>query len=340
MANQRRISPLPLATPLHAAPDDPSGAGRGARLWRLLLPWALAFAVAFAGDRLTGQRWSSFWGSGAIVVSLLVTIPAARGFALAVGAFGGTWLGFNLLRALAGQTPFALAGPDAVARLDEAMGGGLAGSARWQAARLGALRAGDVTWLDQALTLVHFSFFVVPFVVALATWLRNRPLFWRLTLATAITFALALPGFFLLPAAPPWMHDPLAVVRIPHLVLAQWGVMDGSANADYAFEPNAMAAFPSVHVAATVLVLLAAWGATHDGGSFSRWLVRGAALLYALAMSVGVIWLGEHYLVDVIGGWAVALAGWWLASRLWPRTSAPADEAAEGGSTPPAVHAL
>lgn len=330
MANQRRISPLPLATSLRAAPGDPPRDGRWTRLGRFLLPWIVAFAVAFTGDRLTGQRWSSFWGSGAIVASLLVTIPAARGLALAVGAFGGTWLGFNLLRALAGRTPFALAGPDMVARVDDALVGGIATSARWQAGRLDALRAGSVTWLDQALTVVHFSFFVVPFVVALAIWLRNRPLFWRLALATALTFALALPGFFLLPAAPPWMHDPERVVRIPHLVLTRWGVLGGGvggADADYAFEPNALAAFPSVHVAATVLVLLASWQATRRdrgrAGSGSRWVVRLLAAAYAVAMSVGVIWLGEHYLLDVLGGWAVALAGWWLASRPWLRTSSP-----------------
>lgn len=325
MANQRRIAPFSLAA-IRATPDRPARAGRIARLGRFALPWVLAFAVAFVGDRLTHQQWSSFWGSGAILVGALVSIPGLRAFALAAGAFGGAWLGFNLLRALAGRSgrdlDIVLAGPDAIARLDAALAGGIATSTRWQAGRLDALRAGEVTWLDVALTGVHLSFFVVPFAVALIVWLRDRPQFWRLTLATALTFALALPGFFLLPTAPPWMHDPAHVARIPALVLDQWEMPDlTGGDGGYAFEPNALAAFPSVHVAATVLVLLVAWPVTDgdDAGTNQRWSVRVAAAAYAVAMSVGVIWLGEHYLIDALGGWAVALAGWGLAGRLIAR---------------------
>jgi membrane-associated phospholipid phosphatase len=32
-------------------------------------------------------------------------------------------------------------------------------------------------------------------------------------------------------------------------------------------------------------------------------------------MSVAVVYLGEHYVLDAVGGWAIALGGWALARR-------------------------
>ena len=76
------------------------------------------------------------------------------------------------------------------------------------------------------------------------------------------------------------------------------------------FEPNDLAALPSVHVAATVLVCLASLRVGRFAG------VLGA--LYALAMTIAVVYLGEHFVLDALLGWAVALAGWNVAGRIMP----------------------
>jgi len=73
------------------------------------------------------------------------------------------------------------------------------------------------------------------------------------------------------------------------------------------FEPNHVAALPSVHVAAAVLVFLAMPHAP------ARLSFVGAT--YAMAMTLAVVYLGEHFLIDALLGWVVALVGWRLAKR-------------------------
>lgn len=38
--------------------------------------------------------------------------------------------------------------------------------------------------------------------------------------------------------------------------------------------------------------------------------------VYAMLMSIGVVYLGEHYVLDMVGGWMFAVAGWLLAKRI------------------------
>ncbi|MDQ3541311.1 MAG: phosphatase PAP2 family protein, partial [Chloroflexota bacterium] len=162
---------------------------------------------------------------------------------------------------------------------------------------------------DIALAIVHGSFFVVPFLIAAFAWSRHRPSFSQYMLATATCFALSLVAFILLPTAPPWMSDPDDVTRITYHILRGSG-LDAStsgttvSSAAFWFEPNDTAALPSVHVAMAVLVFLVLTG-------IARW-GRSIGGLYALAMSVSVVYLGEHFVLDVITGWLVALAAWRL----------------------------
>ena len=276
-----------------------------ASIARWIAPWMVTFGVAFIGDQLTHQAYSSFWGSAAIVIGMLWSFPGLRAWSLAAMTYGGVWISFNLLRALASSENWAIVRPSLIGHLDDQLLGGAVTSQRMQAwwfARSG------LSPLDVALTLVHLSFFVVPFLIALLLWVQQRRAFWRLVLATACCFALSLAGFFLMPTTPPWMAHPDTVSRIPHLVLVDAGLLRDGAGSAYGFEPNALAAFPSVHVAATVLVLMAMW--TNAGRWRGARSIQCASLLYALAMSFGVVYLGEHYLLDVLGGWLVASAGW------------------------------
>jgi membrane-associated phospholipid phosphatase len=127
-------------------------------------------------------------------------------------------------------------------------------------------------------------------------------------IATALTFSLGSVSFTLLPTAPPWMSDPGYVSRVTHHVIGSvFGVAPAASEGDpvYDFKPNHMAAFPSVHVAVTVLVFLVASRISRVGQ-----LIGG---LYALMMTVSVVYLGEHFVLDALSGWLVALSIWWMA---------------------------
>ncbi len=126
-----------------------------------------------------------------------------------------------------------------------------------------------------------------------------------------------------LPTAPPWLIETESVTRVTVHALADLSLGDtGSAGPFGApttqdprlgFEPNHVAALPSVHVAAAVLVSLAMRSA------WARLSFVGVA--YAMAMTLAVVYLGEHFVMDAPLGWAVALIGWWLAPRFVSRLS-------------------
>lgn len=285
---------------------------RAGTLLRRLAPAILAFAAAFAIDMATGQRYSSVWGSIAIVISVVTLLPAVRPALAAIGAYAGVWAGFNLVRAFADDAGLALSGEETAADWERTLFG-TSPSGWLQDHLFDSDRLGPI---DIALSVVHLSFFIVPFVVAALLWWKRRRLFRRYTVATAITFTLGLMGFLLIPTAPPWLAEPREVTRVTHDLLA------GSAGASLSradggsglwFEPNQLAALPSIHVAATVLILLVA-----------RRVGRPAIVaagVYALLMTFAVVYLGEHYVIDAALGWTVALAGWWLAGRI-PRGGA------------------
>ena len=275
------------------------------------LPVVIFFAIAFTADMLTNQRYSSVWGSAAIIASAIHLFPAIRPALAAVGGFAGVWLGFNLVRAVAEDTGLALAGVGTVADVESAIFGGQLPS-EWLQSRF--FDPDHIRFQDMALSLVHGSFFVVPFVVAAVVWWKRRELFRPYLIATAVTFALGLIGFILLPTAPPWMSDPDEVTRVTHHVVERTsGVsLGGDDGEGFWFEPNDMAAMPSVHVAVAVLVFLLAM---QVGRTFA---VLGG--IYAVLMSVAVVYLGEHFLLDAVLGWGIAVVGWRLA---WPSSSSP-----------------
>jgi membrane-associated phospholipid phosphatase len=49
------------------------------------------------------------------------------------------------------------------------------------------------------------------------------------------------------------------------------------------------------------------------------WWVRGALAAYTLAMGWTLVYGGEHFVLDIVAGWALALAAWGLLALLWPR---------------------
>lgn len=277
------------------------------QLVKYLCPAALYFGIAFTIDLATGQRYSSVWGSMAIAASVVTAFPVVRPTFVALGGYGAVWVVFNLIRPIADDLPLALAGERRIARWEEAIFGGMLPTARLQERWFSADRLGVH---DGVLSTVHASFFIVPFAVALLLWLRHRALFRSYLIATALTFAFGAVGFVLLPTAPPWMSDPGDVTRVTHQVIGSaFGVAVAATRggAGYGFEPNHIAALPSVHVAVTVLVFLVTRHISRMGQ-----LIGG---LYAAVMTASVVYLGEHYVLDAVLGWIVALSGWWLARR-------------------------
>jgi hypothetical protein len=93
---------------------------------------------------------------------------------------------------------------------------------------------------------------------------------------------------------------------------------------------NEVAAVPSLHTAYPVLILLFFWP---TAGSRLRVLLAS----YAVAMSLTLVYTAEHYVVDVLLGWAYAAAAIALydaAAAAVRRRRSAAGGIAAGGASP------
>ena len=167
------------------------------------------------------------------------------------------------------------------------------------------------TPLDVATSLIYTAHFVFPLAVAFIFWLRDRRLYYRFVGTLMLMALVGFVFYLLLPVAPPrfaYLHgENLHVQDVIHNTLVNLGL---NANADWVYSnlnPNDNAAFPSLHAAFPVLAFL-----------FVRRIAPRAAwllALYALAVWFAIVYLGHHYIVDVLGGVALALAAYWVVIR-------------------------
>jgi len=191
----------------------------------------------------------------------------------------------------------------------------------WLQARL--YEPGVVHWYDVAFTAVYTSYFIVPFALAGALWVLDRPAFLRFT-KRLVSLALAgLATYVAFPAAPPWMAGEEGVLGTVHRTTADgWQLLDVGTAAMFSHGQgavNLVAAVPSLHSAFVALVALFIWPRVRPA-------LRPLLLLYPLAMGLTLIATGEHYFFDVALGWLYAgavMAGWarWEQGRARSRTA-------------------
>ena len=193
---------------------------------------------------------------------------------------------------------------------------------------------GSPHWYDGAAALVYVTHFVsIPLVTGLVWFcLRDR---FREWVAAVLTLTLVgIVGYVVYPAAPPWLASDRGeigtVVRISGLGWDYWRIdVVGRLTEVGQAGSNPVAAMPSLHAGAALLVSLFFWPSVT-----ARW--RVALLTYAVAMAVTLVYTGEHYVVDVGAGWAVACFAVAVAAVVRPlgRRRRPA----AGGSADPGPH--
>ena len=145
------------------------------------------------------------------------------------------------------------------------------------------------TFFSWAVRVVHGSWFVVPWLVgALVSWKRPQRIgsffLWWIALHFIVNAM-----FAAFPLQPPWMAN-ADVIRVAALHTAREIPDD-----------NPLAAMPSLHVALPLLISLWLFR--------ERWRIPALAMLaYAALVALEVVFSGEHYVIDVAGGVATAVA--------------------------------
>jgi membrane-associated phospholipid phosphatase len=188
------------------------------------------------------------------------------------------------------------------ARADETLLGAV--PSVWLQARL---VDGSAHWYDVVAALVYVTHFVTIPLITAVVWFRLRDRFGAWLTAVLAMSLLGIAGYLAYPAAPPWLAarrgDIGALDRISHLGWEGLG-LDGIGRLVQLGQSgsNPVAAMPSLHAGAALLAALFLWS------SVSR-ISRVLLAAYALAMAVTLVYTGEHYVVDVLAGWLVAIVG-------------------------------
>jgi len=171
-------------------------------------------------------------------------------------------------------------------------------------------------WYDFASWAVYVSYFVATYLLAGLLWFFARARFRRYVACVALLAGMAFVTFALFPAAPPWLAssegllDPTTRLigpitgHIPFLSLSFEGLYER--GSEYA---NPVAAVPSLHAAYTLLITLFLWR------SAPRW-ARPLLALYPLAMAFALVYTAEHYVVDILLGWAYTVIAVLVVHRL------------------------
>ena len=183
-------------------------------------------------------------------------------------------------------------------RIDRAIGFGEAPTIRLQRA-LG--REGAVRTHDTVLSWIHWSWFFFPHGSITYILLRHRGRFGRAATQVAAVFDLGVVVYFLVPTAPPWWaarNRRLPPVRRIMTEAGErfWGrawvpLYDSLSG-------NPFAAMPSLHFATSVM-------SAHVLSDIGR-LPGAAGWSYTAALGFALVYLGEHYVVDLVAGLALA----------------------------------
>jgi membrane-associated phospholipid phosphatase len=182
-------------------------------------------------------------------------------------------------------------------RIDRVIGGGRLPNARLQ--RLLVPADGSVTRFDRLLTFAHWAWFFEPHLSLVYLLLRDQGRFIRAARQMATCFDLGCAIYILLPTAPPWWAaangytgDDEIERRMVHVGEEVWG---------RAWEPlfngvdgNPWAAMPSLHFGASVLAAILLSESSPAAGA--------AGWTYAGVLGFALVYLGEHYVIDLLAG--------------------------------------
>lgn len=170
---------------------------------------------------------------------------------------------------------------------------------------------GSVKWYDFYFYFLYTIHFLMPVLLAVLIWRIRDRLYWQFMWAlVGLSFA-AFITYIIYPAAPPWMASDLGYIepirRISSDIWFAMGVTNFSQL--YAeFSPNPVAAVPSLHSAYPLLFALFF---TKLFGLARTWWVYA----YPISIWVGVVYLGEHYVIDAILGAMYAVIAYVIADR-------------------------
>jgi PAP2 superfamily len=195
-------------------------------------------------------------------------------------------------------------------RFDTVLGGGTTPTIRLQRA-IG--RPGRLGPLEYGLSAIHWSWFLAPQGTLVYMLVRHRRHYPRSALLMAACFDLGCVVYWLVPTAPPWWAGQNGNMPPVRRIMAEagervWGRLWGPLY--HSVSGNPFAAMPSLHFGTSVMAARVLSQAGRGPAA--------AAWAYTLALGFGLVYLGEHYVIDLLAGLALAEGLWRVAPRAEP----------------------
>jgi membrane-associated phospholipid phosphatase len=202
---------------------------------------------------------------------------------------------------------------------DRALGLGELPSVRLQRARAGGgPRLAEWAVADRVLVWAHWMWFMVPHGTVTYILMRHPQRFPRAAVMTYAVFDIGASVYWLLPTAPPWYAAAIVAEEngekpLVRRMMVEYGELfwrDGWGSLYSVFGGNPLAAMPSLHFATTVMAALLLAEVSPVAGALG--------FTYAAVLGFALVYLGEHYVVDLLAGAVLAGAVRRLEPHLGP----------------------
>jgi hypothetical protein len=161
-------------------------------------------------------------------------------------------------------------------------------------------REAGPTPLDHLLVYAHWAWFVQPHAAAAYILWRHPQRFPRSAVLICAVFDLGLAGYFLVPTAPPWWAAEQGRIQGMRRIMVDVGqqVWGRLWQPLYGFlGGNPLAAMPSLHFASSLMAAHVLREASPVAGA--------VGIAYAATLGFALVYLGEHYVVDLLAGAAL-----------------------------------
>lgn len=170
-------------------------------------------------------------------------------------------------------------------------------------------------WYNAYFFSLYLMHFITPVMLGIYFWIRKPKLYLPYVVAlVGMSFAGFLT-YLLFPAMPPWMASEMHHLPEVHKVSnALWQSMGVHSfpTIYQQIDPNPVAAVPSLHSAYPLLMTLFVQ-------RLRKWWLTLLFCLYTVSIWFGVVYMGEHYVFDVIFGAGYATIAYAATMLVWKR---------------------
>jgi membrane-associated phospholipid phosphatase len=178
-----------------------------------------------------------------------------------------------------------------------------------------------VRWWDVVAGTTYMTHFVFPMIAMAALWATSHRQWTRFMRRFASLLFIACVMFVLMPTAPPWM---VGSPKLPYGLIPELQRNAGRGFYHIGFDSfrngyalalsngNGVAAMPSLHASFALVV----------PAFFLPWIrptwLKAVVLTFPVVMLASLVYLGEHWVIDGLVGWAIT-GGVFLFWHRWER---------------------